>query len=583
MADRLQQKRILTDRLKEVISRYSNLLPEEQSVAGIKDISRKLGEFITTPAASKAWNYDELLKLDGPALFRKIHGAWGAGQRTNKNQLLIQPGSKQDVVDPFTGKKTKKDVNPGSRVHHKVQVASIWRSIEDLDTDTQLALIEALSDRAIQLGNDPGNIENLLDYTHEYAGDNAAHVWGDTKGAHFRVKLTPDMTFDEQLDALIETSIKPQYQDILRATAPGTVEYAYRQQQATDFINITGKSIDNATPEDRKKFQQWLNERSALPILKRDSYDRSLVNPENQRTRDIYETHYENVRAGRRSSGLGPLKGSERKALDKLLIANRKSASNVKPYLATINQNQPLPNPRSKEYKNLVQQARESLAVKTGYPVEYGMKLPIPDPKTVIKAVRTNPMGTAGSAAMTLLNDEVAQSLAKDDYKTAATAVAKDIALGVAAESVLTNVAAPLAQRVAPGPALYFSNGVARIGIPAAVGVGLFMQGKTGSALDTLTEKAATVVPGLKPNPQTDVGRSLGHVITQQIQAKQQQAKQRRQADVKAYREAMKPKPTAKPKPTKDKAAEARSRGGKMKIGSVTLPELGISEMLGLN
>lgn len=72
-------------------------------------------------------------------------------------------------------------------------------------------------------------------------------------------------------------------------------------------------------------------------------------------------------------------------------------------------------------------------------------------------------------------------------------------------------------------------------------------------------------------------------MVQQQVQAKRQQAKQRRQADVKAYREAMKPKPTAKPKPTKDKAAEARSRGGKMKIGSVTLPELGISEMLGLN
>jgi hypothetical protein len=148
-----------------------------------------------------------------------------------------------------------------------VQIASIWRSIENLDTDRQIALVEALNDRAYQLGNDPNNIVALLDYTHEYAGDNAAHVWGDTKGAHFRTKITPDMPFNEQLDALIENSIKPQYKDIFRATAPGTVEYAYRQQQETDFRNITGKSIDNATPEDRKKFGEWLKERSGLSMM----------------------------------------------------------------------------------------------------------------------------------------------------------------------------------------------------------------------------------------------------------------------------------------------------------------------------
>jgi len=520
MADRLQQKRILTDRLKEVISRYSKLLPEEQNIAGIKDISRKLGEFITTPAASQAWDYDELLKLDGPALFRKIHSGWDGGQRTNKGQLLIQPGSKTDVVNPFTGKVSKKDANPGTRVHHKVQIASIWRSIENLDTNTQLALIEALNDRAYQLGNDPSNIVALLDYTHEYAGESAAHVWGDTKGAHFRTKLTPDMSFDEQLDALIETSIKPQYKDILRATAPGTVEYAYRKQQASDFQNITGKSINNATPEDRKKFGQWLKERKELSIGKRDVYDRALVNPENLKTRDIYETHYRNVSQGRRSSGLGPLKGPERKELDKLLTSMRESTPDVKPYLTTVNQGQPLPPVRSKEYKDLVQKTRAMLADKTGYPSQFGMYL-MPNPKDVVNAVRANPLGVAGGTAMTLLNDEVAQSLAKNNYGEAALAAAKDVALGAAAETGLKQVAAPLARRVAPAAAARvapYVAGAAKVGIPAAVGTGLFMQGKTGSALDTLTKKAATVVPGLKPDPQTDIGRRLGKTISNELE-----------------------------------------------------------------
>ena len=417
----------------------------DRSIAGIKDISRKLGEFITTPAASQAWDYDALLKLDGPALFRKIHGAWGAGQRTNKGQLLIQPGSKQDITNPFTGKVSKKDANPGTRVHHKVQIASIWRSIENLDTDTQVALVEALSDRAYQLGNDRNNIVALLDYTHEYAGDKAAHVWGDTKGAHFRTKITPDMPFNEQLDALIENSIKPQYKDVLRATAPGTVEYAYRKQQETDFQNITGKSIDSATPEDRKKFGEWLKERSGLPIRKRDVYDRSLVDPENLRTRDIYESHYQNVASGQRSRGLGPLKGEQRKALDQALMSAKESTLNIKPYLASINPTQPLPDPRSKEYKALVAQTRANLAIKTGYPVEYGAGLPMPSRQSLQSLASSVKRQLPFSATAAI------EPLQKGQPTKAVEEVAKGTAIGMATEPIVKPVMSRLMPAIASG------------------------------------------------------------------------------------------------------------------------------------
>lgn len=516
MADRLQQKRILTDRLKQVISKYSELLPEEQAIAGIKDISRKLGEFISTPAASTAWDYDSLLKLDGPALFRKISGAWGAGQRTNKGQLLIQPGSKQDVVNPFTGKVSKKDPNPGTRVHHKVQIASIWRSIENLDTDTQIALIEALNDRAYQLGNDPNNIVTLLDYTHEYAGDNAAHVWGDTKGAHFRTKLTPEMSFNEQLDALIENSIKPQYKDIFRATSPGTVEYAYRQKQAKDFQNITGKSIEDATPLDRKKFGEWLKERSNLSVTKRDLYDRSLVDPANQRTRDIYETHYQNVASGQRSSGLGPLKGEERKALDKLLITARESSPDIKPYLTILNQGQPLPDSRSKEYKALVNEARSRLAIKTGYSPEYGMMDPVtPTIRQGVKVIRNNPTGAALGIAQSALNPEVAQAVDQNNLGAAGNILAKDVALGVAGEMGI-KAALPLAGSYAPA--------IARVGRAAGVagtGAALFSQGRSGSLTDVIARKAAehpvSFMPSLKANPETDIGARASRAIANEV------------------------------------------------------------------
>lgn len=135
----------------------------------------------------------------------------------------------------------------------------------------------------------------------------------------------------------------------------------------------------------------------------------------------------------------------------------------------------------------------------------------------LVEGVRRNPAGVVGGAAMTLLNDEIAKAIAKDDYKTAATEAAKDVALGAATETGLRQVAAPLAQRIAPAAAARvapYVAGAARVGIPATVGAGLFMQGKTGSALDTLTNKAATVVPGLKANPQTDVGRRTGSAIS---------------------------------------------------------------------
>jgi hypothetical protein len=508
VADRLEQKKILTDRLKQVVSRYAELLPEEQSIAGLKDISRKLGEFISTPAASPAWDYDALLKLDGPALFRKIHGAWGAGQRTNKGQLLIQPGSKRDVTNPFTGKVSKKDVNPGTRVHHKVQIASIWRSIENLDTDRQIALVEALNDRAYQLGNDSNNIVALLDYTHEYAGDNAAHVWGDTKGAHFRTKITPDMPFNEQLDALIENSIKPQYKDIFRATAPGTVEYAYRQQQETDFRNITGKSIDNATPEDRKKFGEWLKERSGLSMGKRDVYDRSLVNPENLRTRDIYETHYQNVASGQRSSGLGPLKGPERKALDQLLLTAKESGPNIKPYLASVNPNQPLPDPRSKEYKALVAQTRANLAIKTGYPVEYGAGLPMPSRQFI----KQNTLGAGAGAVTGAITPESAYAAGKGDWRTAAVEGVKAAATGAitggAIQAGLTNLMPRVAAGLASGPVM-----------PLVAGV--------GTAL-TLQDAAQAYRAG-----------QSGRSIPLQKKVEQAQQDKRRQQDVAQFRAAM--------------------------------------------
>lgn len=449
--DRLEQKKILTERLKTVVQRYQDLLPEERSIAGIKDISRKLGEFITTPASSTAWDYDSLLKLDGPALFRKISGAWGAGQRTNNGMMIVQPGaSKKKVVSPFDGSEKLKDIAPGNRVHHKVQIASVYRSIEHLPTDRQLELIEALADRAYMIGNDPSNLESLLDYTHEYAGDNAAHVWGDTKGAHFRANISEDMPFEHQLDALIETSVKPQYRDILRATSPGTVEYAVRKKQATDFFNITGKSIDQASAADYKTFNSWLNERKDLPFALRDSYDESLVDDKNKSTYSTYLDHYSNVAAGRRSSGLAPLKGPERRALDAQLSKAREQLVDPKAYLAQFNAGIIPTTLRGKEAQSLVQQARQALAIKTGYPAQYGAGLGTEAYGQLKNHLRSNWRGALAGG----VNRDVGMQIGQGNYTNAASNLAQDIAIGSAVESgIKTVLSHPISRSVASGVA----------------------------------------------------------------------------------------------------------------------------------
>lgn len=131
-------------------------------------------------------------------------------------------------------------------------------------------------------------------------------------------------------------------------------------------------------------------------------------------------------------------------------------------------------------------------------------------------ALKQNPYGAAGGAALTLLNDEVAKAIEKDDYRAAGVAAAKDVLGGAAIEAGL-KAGSPALQRVAPGVAARVTpavTGAAQYGIPAAVGAGLFSQGRSGSALNTLVNKAAPVVPGLKPNPQTDIGRRAGQAIS---------------------------------------------------------------------
>lgn len=457
MNDRLQLKREIALKLQTLLESVDkNLLPEEKVISlGPNSITRTLGEFIATPSMSQVWDYEALNKLDGPKLYRAIAGAWQAGQRSGGGRLLIQPGAGKTTVTtqtgPFAGgERTVTDTRPGSRVHHKVAIASIFRPIEKLPLDRQIDLVEALYERGFMLGNDPSNLISLLDYTHEYAGDNAAHVWGDTVGLGYRPTLTPDMSFEDQLDALIETSIKPQYRDLMRAVGPGTVEYSYQKELQKTFQETIGKPVSEASVDEIKAFNKnVLAERAKLDYDLRDPFDESLVDPINRSTYDIYREARNNQASGQ-PANLKPLKGSIRLDFDR---KGKLEPVNVNAYLSTVaGEELPPGNSSAKSAaKNLV---RASSASKMGYAVEFGAGLPSQTYNDLTDTVRGNKTGATLGLANALLDESVRADIVNGRYANAAVNVAGQGVVGALAENALKfvwkNGIAKVAANVAP-------------------------------------------------------------------------------------------------------------------------------------
>jgi hypothetical protein len=134
--------------------------------------------------------------------------------------------------------------------------------------------------------------------------------------------------------------------------------------------------------------------------------------------------------------------------------------------------------------------------------------------------LRAAPKGLAGGAALSALSPDVAQSVAQGKYKQAATQTAQSLAGGVATDLGIQAAGQGL-QRVAPQLAARFNpavGAVADVAVPAAVGAGLFMQGRQGSPLNTIVNAASNTPFGLKVNPKTDAGRMAGHAIGNEAQ-----------------------------------------------------------------
>lgn len=139
----------------------------------------------------------------------------------------------------------------------------------------------------------------------------------------------------------------------------------------------------------------------------------------------------------------------------------------------------------------------------------------------VVSTVRKNLTGAAGGAALSLLNEEVANAIKKDKYLKAAELVGKDIGMGALAESAIKSAGRRLS-RIAPQLAANVNPLVAGIASrmnPLLVGYSLLSQGRPNSTLNVITDKVAKsglLGPqigsfSVRDDPKTDLGKRVAN------------------------------------------------------------------------
>lgn len=120
------------------------------------------------------------------------------------------------------------------------------------------------------------------------------------------------------------------------------------------------------------------------------------------------------------------------------------------------------------------------------------------------------PMGGAlAGLALGLMDEEVARQIEANDPGAAAARVATNVVAGGAVGDVARNITAA-ALRNSPATAARVSR-MAGLLAPVVLGAGLFLQGKEGSPFETIVRKVSEATPGMKPDPQTDVGKKAAN------------------------------------------------------------------------
>ena len=122
-----------------------------------------------------------------------------------------------------------------------------------------------------------------------------------------------------------------------------------------------------------------------------------------------------------------------------------------------------------------------------------------------IKGIKNNRVGAAvGGVSTSLADPEAIADALEGDFRGATENVVAGVTGGAALQNIL-GIMPPVVQSVA-GKVL-----------PVLAGGQLFSEGRDGSATQRIVNKAADFTPGLKADPQTDVGKRTGDFIANQF------------------------------------------------------------------
>jgi hypothetical protein len=139
--------------------------------------------------------------------------------------------------------------------------------------------------------------------------------------------------------------------------------------------------------------------------------------------------------------------------------------------------------------------------------------------KGAIDLAKNKPIALAGGIALNSLTPDVANFITQKKYSQAINTIAKNTTEGLVADAGIRLAGQGLA-KIAPGFATSVNPifaGAAETVIPAAVGAGLLMQGQTNSPLNKIVTAVSNTPFGLKVNPKTDIGRNVGHAISNTV------------------------------------------------------------------
>ena len=131
--------------------------------------------------------------------------------------------------------------------------------------------------------------------------------------------------------------------------------------------------------------------------------------------------------------------------------------------------------------------------------------LPIPDPLTTTRMAVQNKLGVGlGAVGGVIADPEAIADALEGDYKGAAKNIATGAVTGGTAQTALSM--APVAIQQTAGKV-----------VPVIAGASLIAEGREGSATHRIVNKAAEFVPGLKADPETDIGKRTFDALRNEV------------------------------------------------------------------